>query len=354
MPIYVGNQEIVSVGEIKLGGLDVQQVYVGDVLIWPTVAQVCSYRLLEDGFRRLTEGGDYRVLEDGCIGASPVDSVLARLPNLSGTEITAVTNFINCLIAGDVWDKVLNVWGFGLNQFDYLTPWIDETTPGQTGALVPSSTPPDYVIPESRVRFTANPSYYRTANTIDTFLASMCHGVFFYLDGWTDADGNFPSAIFGAQDAGGNGYYASWRGSPQRDYDVQLGTDGPIPRPPDTVVQPIEDGRWGDADQSFDEGVVGAWHDGNAATDNILTRYDDEQRGAARSETALPALQLQIWGINPNGDPSADAIQPAYSRLLVILDDDVISSSHVTALNDCILQFMRDLGVPNVPPPWEP
>lgn len=355
MPIFHGTHEFVSVGELKLGGINVQEVYLGSTLIWPTGVVVDGGLVLyEEGCRVLQESGaaDFILLEIGepiPIASPEAQSVLDRMCGLDAAETTAIINIVDCMVANGLWDKVLNMWGLGLNALDHLTAWKDDEGPGQTGPLIPGGTPPPSHLPAEHRTLFATGQYYRTTNTLDQMLVHGSHGFFVYHDGWTGADGNFPTDLFGAIDVSGNAYQCRWLGNVIREYDLELGSDGPLPRP---VLDPTpgnpEANRFGEDNTGGgkNQGVLGGWHD--SSEDSVLIRLDD-QRSAARGIGTMPAVQFQAPGTNNNGDPVALGAADQYVALWVLLSHASISNADVSALRNCMLQFARDLGLTDVP-----
>lgn len=350
MPVFVGSREIVNLGEITLGSQDVQAIYFGSQLIWPTgpVAPDGGYRMLEDGCRRALElVGDLRLLESGQPMSSTTpeaQSVLDRMCGLSAQEELAIIAAVTSLVTSGLWTKIVNIWGFGLNDADYKTPWLDETVARQTGALVTTALEPSHTA--TGVQFVSD-RYFRTENNIPTFFDLVASGVFVYLNQWLGADRVAPTDLYGAEDAIGNGYINRWGGSTFTGYDLIMGTNGPFPRPLDP--QPNGTARWGEdvSGGATDGAVIGGWSEGD--TDTVLLRFDIP-RGAARTFTGMPNLPLQITGSNQN---NVGGISPNFApvelSLLVMVRGATFVEAEVSTLRAIMLQFARDIGLPDVP-----
>lgn len=291
----------------------------------------------------------------GGLAPEPMDPiaqpVLDRLPNLTDIEKAAVINLVTCLHNLDMWDTdIKNVWGFGLNNDDFLTAWKDDsiaTDSSQVGPLVPGgASNPTHIVKDGAftVSFsTTSSKYYRTTNTTDKIFGDKAaSGVFAYRAANTEADGNYLQSLFGAIDSGGNQYECQWRGAPLRDYDLAMASDGPTPRPPDAVSPKNRFGD-GDGDDSVRGDTIGGWTTG--ALDGVLQQLD-EQLTASRTASSYPTTVLEITGLNNDGT-SANHIS-VHLSLLVMISADSFSSAQVTSLRNCMNQFARDIGILNV------
>ncbi|MHC4986616.1 MAG: hypothetical protein ACYTFO_10740, partial [Planctomycetota bacterium] len=307
------------------------------------------YRLLENGCHRVTEGdtelgGDFRITEAG--EASPVttgwQAILDRMCALDTTERQAIIDFYNCAADHGLWSKIKNIWGMGLNELDHETSWLDDRIaldPTQTGPLVESPQPTSWqndgtartLFPEGR--------YYRTSNTCDAMFTKQISGMFHMLSGWATFDGNYLMDIYGAQAAGGLAHYNRWRGSALDDYDLVMGTDGPLPRP--TLTVGPDDKRWGNT-----PGVIGGWSDQNndyvAAEPNVF-------RSATRTFLGQPAEPLQFSGSNLQGVTQNQGAW-VYLGLVVLISADTFDTTDAENLRECMLGFCRAIGTLDTPP----
>lgn len=347
MPIFFGDHEFIGVGELKLGDVDIREVYLGDILIWPAAGVDTHYRLSEDGCHRVVEGdselgGDFRITEAG--DESPVTSgwqaILDRMCAVNTTERQAIIDFYNCLSEAGLWPKIKNVWAHGLNKADHKTSFLDDRIsldPTQTGALVESPQAPIWQNDGSQRTLFPENWYFRTANTCDQMFTKNVSGAFMMVSEWATFDGNYLHDIYGAQASGGLAHYNRWRGSTLRDYDLVMSTDGPSPRP---ALTDTGDHRWGNI-----PGIIGGWSD--RANDYVVSE-PNIIRSATRTFVGHPVEELQWTGNNIQGSTQNNAAW-MHLALVVLLSADTFDATDAANLRACMLGFCRAIGTANTP-----
>lgn len=119
MPIFVGNQELVNVGEIKLGSRNVTEVYLGSTKIWPAVAPPTdhvrwAFRFSGDGF---LDTASCNLVYVGIKDAIQRESVLSWW--MANENANALQDLCG---DGSNWRLTMSAGNFRLNNTAFATP----------------------------------------------------------------------------------------------------------------------------------------------------------------------------------------------------------------------------------------
>lgn len=257
------------------------------------------------------------------MGTSPeATTALARMAALTGTETTAMTNFINRAVAEGLWDHIWDMWCPALNVTDYQKGW-------KVNAAAWWDTPTGTHTAGQGVTFTTAQKY-RMGSAPSTWGLGNNIGMFCFIKNVTYGTETTES-YFGADDVSGNEYnFRTSSGASGLSYCVP-GTAGAAPRPAHTGYQ-------GD-----DLIGVGASNDGTRIWQ--LNDGGDLEEVEGHTWGGLPTVAVQFNGRNNNG---THGIAQARTDSFWAVTYDLPPVMALT-LRRLGLQLLRDLGVTGVP-----
>lgn len=132
-PIFIGSQEIVNVGDLKIGSTDIQEVFVGSTKVFPAAAPVAVSSLDTIGF--IVGGGDLTT------GTLTVSSGTDRLLVVFlGHESTSIITADSLTYGGQSMTKIVNDGAGGTNSAAISLWYLDEAgiVAASSTAIVPT------------------------------------------------------------------------------------------------------------------------------------------------------------------------------------------------------------------------
>ena len=255
--------------------------------------------------------------------SSVLDDVLARYSALDGTEISAITAFINGLVTDGIFLNITEVYAPCLNATDFLI--------GMKFMTLIESSPIPIHTPGEFVDYTTSSRHHLDSANFDTF--AVVGGFIGAYIVFTAADVVANSDMFGLADAGGLECYYRWRGNDTNDFNAIYNVTGATPRTA--------------ANQRPTGDFVGFGLEGTSVK-NLQPGGSILTSGARTVEAGVPGPHPCQWhGQNLSGTPAVGNVQP--SRYSMMVHSNGLTSAEILLLRARVLQFLRDIGVTGVP-----
>ncbi len=250
-----------------------------------------------------------------------VELVLARMSALDATETSAITTYIDGLVADGIYANITEIYAPCLNGTDYKTGFKSRT-------LIDSPTAPVHT-PGQYADFTTGTRYFLESVDFDSY--ATVDGFIGIYNVFTGADSAANSDMCGIATAGVE-CYMRWRGNDTNDFNAIFNVTSATPRTA-ANVRPTGD-------------IIGFGLDG---TDLFVLEPGGIVVKATRTPVAnVPAnFPLQWHGQNIDGTPSTGNVQN--SRYSLMLTGNSITDANAVQARARSLQFLRDIGVTGVP-----
>ena len=251
-----------------------------------------------------------------------VQAVFDRMSALDQTEIDAIVDFVDGLVADGNYSDITEIYAPCLNGTDFETGFKFMT-------LQPSSPAPIHT-PGQYVDFTTSSRHYLDSENFDSF-ATLEGFIAAYIV-FTGADVTQNSDMFGVADASGRECYFRWRGNDTNDFNALYNVTGATPRTA-ANTRPTGD-------------MVGMGLEG---TDLFNLQPGGIIAKAARTTEGVPTTHpLQWHGQNLSGSPAVGNVQP--SRYSLMIHSNLLGSTVLQgSIRTRSLQFLRDIGVTGIP-----
>ena len=257
------------------------------------------------------------------VNSVPVQAVFDRMSALSLQEEDAIRAMVDGLVSDGLYANVLEFYAPCLNATDFLTGFKVDT-------LIQSATPGTHV-PGEGLDFLGGVQHVLEGRVFASFVNANGQG---YSGGYSEflaADGTGNSDFFGILQ-GANEVQFRWRGTDTTDYNHKYSNASLTPR----VAANTRSNRE-------------VWTVGWDGTDILVSVVGGNLVKATHTFQAVPTTHPMQWhGQNIDGTPAAGNVNNMRFSAMFHLDT-VQTSQGVADLRARVLQFLRDIGVSNVP-----
>ncbi len=253
----------------------------------------------------------------------PVQAVFDRMSALSQQEKNAIEAMVDGLVTDGLYSNVLEFYAPCLNATDFLTGFKVDT-------LIQSAAPGTHV-PGEGLDFVSGAQHVLEGRTFVSFVNANGQGYSGAYSEFLAADVTGNSDFFGILQ-GANEVQFRWRGTDDLDYNHKYNTTGLTPRVSANTRSSRE-----------------VWTVGFDGTDILVSVFGGNLVKATHTFLAVPTTHPMQWhGQNIDGTPAAGNVRNMRFSAMFHLDT-IQTSQGVADLRARVLQFLRDIGVSNVP-----
>ena len=255
--------------------------------------------------------------------SAPVQAVFARMSALSQQEKNAIEAMVNGLVTDGLYSDVLEFYAPCLNATDFLTGFKVDT-------FIESANAPTHV-PGEGIDFLTGTNHLLEGRAYASFVAANGRGFSGGYSEFFDADIVGNSDFFGLL-TGANEVQFRWRGTDTTDYNIKYNTTGLIPR----IAASVKTSRE-------------VWISGWDGTDLFATVAGGVVEAVTQTFLGVPITHPMQWhGQNVDGTPASGNLQDMRFSVMFHVGG-VPTTARLVAMRARVLQFLRDIGVSNVP-----